>query len=65
MKCSRYGLERFQLPYSNNWLKLHGYAMIRFLGRRKHQTHFELVNLPFPELGRKKKRFKEAIYLEE
>ena len=58
MKRSRYELECFQLPYSNNWLKLHRYAMIRISGRRKHKTHFELVNLPFPELVRKKKRFK-------
>lgn len=61
MKRSRYELERFQLPYSNNWLKLHRYAMIRISGVRRRPTHFELVNLPFPDLVRKKKRFKQAI----
>lgn len=47
-----------RLFFSNNWLKLHGYALIRSSGRRKHETHFELVNLPFPDLVRKRKRFK-------
>lgn len=46
---------------SNNWLKLHGYALIRSSGRRKHKTHYELVNLPFPDLVRKKKRFKKDL----
>lgn len=57
MYYSRDYLESCQIPYSNNFLKLHGYAMIRRPGRRK-MTHFEHVNLPFPELIRKKKRFK-------
>ena len=61
MKRSRYELERFQLPYSNNWLKLHGYAMIRLSGVRRRPTHFKLVNLPFPDLVRKKKRFKKGL----
>ena len=60
MKYSREYLIKYEMPYTNNWLKLHGYAMIRRPGRRK-MTHFEHVNLPFPDLIRKKKRFKKDL----
>ena len=61
MKYSREYLIKYEMPYTNNWLKLHGYAMIRHCGARRHPTHFRLVNLPFPELVRKKKRFKKDL----
>lgn len=46
---------------SNNWLKLHGYAMRRFSGKRKHLSHRECVKLPFQNLARKKKRFRKKM----
>ena len=32
---------------SNNYLKLHGYAMARFAGKRKNATVRELIEVPF------------------
>lgn len=46
---------------SNNWLRLHGYAMVRFCGKRKRMSHSERVNLPFPVFkgkGKENKRNK-------
>lgn len=60
MKKFEYSARIFE---SNNWLKLHGYAMIRRPGRRK-KSHKEHVNLPFPDLIRKKKRFKKKQNIE-
>lgn len=35
--------------YSNNWLRLHGYAMGRLGGKRKHISIADYARLPFPE----------------
>lgn len=51
--------------YSNNYLKLHGYAMCRRSGKRKKESLREKMSVPFPEkyilrrAGRVKKEFSE------
>lgn len=35
--------------YSNNWLRLHGYAMGRLGGKRKHMSIADYARFPFPE----------------
>ena len=35
--------------YSNNYLRLHGYAMCRRKGRRKQMTLRERLCVPFPD----------------
>lgn len=46
--------------YSNNYLRLHGYAMSRFMGKRKKMTIREKLCIPFPDsyLLRKGRRVK-------
>lgn len=42
---------RFELLFypSNNWLRLHGYAMRRCKGNRKRASIREMIDFPFPE----------------
>lgn len=42
---------RFELyeEKSNNWLRIHGYAMERFSGKRKRITYSERADLPFSD----------------
>lgn len=35
--------------YSNNYLRLHGYAMARFGGKRKHMSLREKLCIPFSD----------------
>lgn len=35
--------------YSNNYLRMHGYAMARFGGKRKHMSLREKLSVPFPD----------------
>ena len=37
--------------YSNNYLRLHGYAMIRRSGKCKHMSLKEKLSVPFPDLN--------------
>lgn len=42
---------RFDSEYlqSNNWLRMHKYAMARFKGKKKHCSYASYSCLPFPE----------------
>lgn len=35
--------------YSNNYLRMHGYAMARFNGKRKHMSLREKLSVPFKD----------------
>ena len=43
---SRFDSEFFQ---SNNWLRMHKYAMARFKGKKKHCSYASYARLPFPD----------------
>lgn len=47
--------------YSNNWLRLHGYAMGRFGGKRKHISIADFNRLPFGKVSNKGRRFLKRI----
>lgn len=47
--------------YSNNWLRLHGYAMGRFGGKRKRMSIAECARAPFGKSPVKGKRFLKRI----
>lgn len=52
----------FDILFSNNSRRMHGYPMIRCCGRRRKITFTELCNLPFPPLTRKKKRYRRRLF---
>lgn len=47
--------------YSNNWLRLHGYAMGRFGGKRKRMSMTDYSRLPFRKYPTKRRRFLKRI----
>lgn len=55
---SRFEADSF---YSNNWLRLHGYAMARFCGKRKCMSVTEAAMLPFPDFQSKFRRHLKRI----
>lgn len=42
--------------HSNNWLRMHGFAMSRFCGKRKRMSMADYYSVPFPELFNRRYR---------
>lgn len=42
--------------HSNNWLRMHGFVMSRFCGKRKRMSMADYRSLPFAELFNRRYR---------
>lgn len=58
MKKDKGELFMNQIPFTNNYLKMHGYAMGRHKGRRRHMSLTSMSELPFFHPVQMKQRWK-------
>lgn len=47
--------KQWRYMHDNNWLKMHGFPMRRFGGRKRKITETDKIRLPFP-ISKKKDR---------